>query len=300
MSSSSNPKLWLLLNESLPAEEGKALLGTVAADIQHPTDGYEPKRSDGVREHPFIDVEADLFTPKTEERTIESSSTTGSEWNAHLFSLISSCYSSSVSKRATVASARVTTYSSREPTAIFRKIRDNPEYWDKVQDLMDERGVKKLYFVRGYMVASNPTITIETSNERGGRVELTVPIIEAATGIFPVSVDPLVGDPGMALESKRAQSASQRGVVRGDQLFAIQYWTIVKKGPRRPFGRPPKSKRTHGIEHKPLVGTMFGDDPTAPPRRSGRENEDDNKVNDNDEDDDEWDFLDESGNKIEI
>ena len=301
MSSSSTPKLWLLLNDSLPAEEGKILLGTVVPDIQDPTNGYEPKRSDAVREHPFI-VEADLLTPKTEDRTIESSSTTGNDWNAHLFSLISSCYSSSISKKATVASALITTYSLREPTATFRKIRDTPEYWDRVEELMDERRVKKLYFVRGFMVATNPTITIETSDERGGRAELTIPIVEAATGIFPVSIDPLVGDPGIAVGSKRAESTSQRGTVQGDRLFAIQYWTLVKKGPRRPFFRPPKSKRTHGIESKPLAGIMFGDKPATPirNRRSERVDEDENKDDDDDEDDDEWDLLNESGNKIEL
>ena len=292
-----DPKLWLFLNETLPAEEGLSLLGALVADVQYPTNRYEPKNATQPRQRPFLKP-GDLLEPYVEDRTITAETHSGSTFDTGLASFISGNTNSSNSRRAELISTCITTYNLRSPDDVFKRIRNDAKYWQRVEELMRTSDTKKLYFVRGYKTAIDPIVILHTSNQRSHGGELMLPLIEAATGGLNLPAGIIIGDPRLAASFERGSTASQCGLVKGERLFAIQYWALVKKRePRQKskqkFFNWPKSKRTDGIQARPPPGKhiMFhGDEDPEKEDDEDPEKEDDEdpeKEDDEDEDEDE-------------
>ncbi|KAH6709067.1 hypothetical protein BKA61DRAFT_659063 [Leptodontidium sp. MPI-SDFR-AT-0119] len=235
-------KLLLFLDETLPADEGGSLLRTFVADVRCPTNRYEPKSASNPRQHPFLKPD-DILKPYVEDRTITAGTSSGRAFETGLFSFISGNTNSSNSRQAELISKSITTYSLRSPDDVFNKIRNDEKYWQQVEDLphADERHRKA------------------TSKNRSHGGELTLPLIEAATGGLNLPAGIIIGDPRLVASCDRGTSASQSGLVEGERLFAIQYWALVKKRQteRKRKGKHfkwPKSKRTEGIQARPPRG----------------------------------------------
>ena len=288
-------KLWLFLNETLPAEEGLSLLGTIVADVQCPTNRYEPKLPAQPRHHPFLEP-GDLLEPYVEDRTIAAGTNSGSTFDTGPCRFISGNTNSSNSRQAELISTCITTYNLRSPDDVFKKIRNDAKYWQRVEELMRTSETKKLYFVRGYKIATDPIITLQTSKQQSHGGELTLPLIEAATGGLNLPAGITIGDPRLAASFERGSTASQSGLVIGERLFAIQYWALVKKReteqkPKRKYFNWAKSKRTDGIKARPPSGKhiMFhGDDDSE---KEDDEDEDEGDDDSDDEDQDEWGIM---------
>ena len=155
---------------------------------------------------------------------------------------------------------------------------------------------KKLYFVGGYKIATDPIITLQTSKQRSHGGELTLPLIEAATGGLNLPAGIIIGDPRLAASFERGSTASQYGVVKGERLFAIQYWTLVKKREteqksKRKYFNWPKSKRTDGVQARPPPGIMFHGDDHSEKEDDEDEDGDDDDDDSDDEDEDEWGIM---------
>ncbi|KFA80015.1 hypothetical protein S40288_10655 [Stachybotrys chartarum IBT 40288] len=283
--SPSDPNLWLFLNETLPAEEGPSLLGTFVADVQHPTNRYEPKHPIQPRQHPFLST-AELLKPCVEDRTIIAGTNSGRAFDTGLCSFISGNTSSSRSRQAELISTCITTHTLRSPDEVFRKIRNDAKNWQRVEELMQTGNTETLYLVAGYKIATDPIITLQTSKQRSHGGELTLPLIEAATCGLNLPAGIIVGDPRLAASFEKGSTASQSGLVKGERLFAIQYWTLVK----RSYFRLPKSRRNDGVRAKAPRGKhlMFhgGND-------SEEDDEDEDEYDDasDDEDHDEWSII---------
>lgn len=284
-------KLWLFLNDTLQAEEGPSLLGTIVADVQHPTNRYEPKLSTQLRQQPYLEP-GDLLEPYVEDSTISAGTNSGSAFDTGLYSFISGNTSSSNSRQAEIISTSITTHSLRSPDYVFKKIRNDVKYWQQVEDLKRTSNAKKLYFVCGYKIATDPIITLKTSKQRSHGGEAKLPLTQAmAGGLNPAAGN--LGDPHLAALFERGSMASQSRVVKGERLFAIQYWVLVKKhetqqkSKRKNF-KWPKSNRTDGIQARGPSGKhiMF---------HGGDSSEEDDEEEDEDEDEnedrDEWSIM---------
>lgn len=281
-------KLWLFLDETLRAEEGLSLLGTIVADVQHPTNRYEPKLPLQSGQQPYLQP-GDLLEPYFEDSTITAGTNSGSAFGTGLYGFISGNTNSSNSRQAEILSAGITTHALRSPDDVFKKIRNDAKYWQRVEDLMRTSDTKKLYFVCGYKTATDPVITLQTSKQRSHGAEVTLPVAQAVTGGLNSPIGNL-GDPRLAGSIERGSMASQSRLVKGERLFAIQYWTLVKKRetqqrPKRKYFNWPKSNRTDGIQAKAPSGKhiMFhgGDD-------SEEDDEEEDEDEDEEEDRDEW------------
>ena len=278
-------KLWLFLNEPLRAEEGLSLLGTVVADVQHPTNRYEPKLPIQSPQHPYLQP-GDLLEPYVEDSTITAGTNSGSTFGTGLYGFISGNANSSNSRQAEIISTCITTHALRSPDDVFKKIRNDAKYWQQVEDLMRTSDTKKLYFVCGYKTATDPVITSQTSKQRSHGGEITLPVAQAVTGGLTSPAGNL-GDPRLAASLEKGSMASQSRLVKGERLFAIQYWTLVKKREtqlrsKRKYFNWPKSNRTDGIQAKAPSGKhiMF---------HGGDEDEEEEEEDeDEDEDRDEW------------
>lgn len=279
-------KLWLFLNETLRAEEGLSLLGAIVADVQHPTNQYEPKLPTQTHQQPYL-VPADLLEPYVEESTITAGTNSGNAFDTGLYSLISGNTNSSNSRQAEISSTCITTYSLRSPDDVFKKIRNDAKYWRRVEDLKRTSDAKKLYFVCGYKVATDPVITLQTSKQWSHGGEVTLPLAQAVTGGLNSPAGNL-GDPRVAASFERGSMASQSRLVKGERLFAIQYWALVKKRERQQKSRRrywPRSNRTDGIQAGPPSGKhiMFhGGDSSS---------EEDDEEEEGDRDRDEWGIM---------
>ena len=141
-------KLWVFLDEALPAVEGNALLGTIVANVQFPTNAYEPKSAAPSRNHPFLTV-YDVLEPSVESRNISVNNNKDSSFDAGLYSFISGNRSSDNTRQATLSSKQITIYSLRSATDVFEKIRSTPTYWKQVEELMRRNNGKPLYLSRG-------------------------------------------------------------------------------------------------------------------------------------------------------
>lgn len=286
-------KLWLFLDETLRAEEGLSLLGTVVADVQHPTNRYEPKAPTLSSQQPYLEP-GDLLEPYVEESTIAAGTNSGSTFVAGLYSFISGNTNSSNSRQAEIISASITTHSLRSPDDVFKKIRNDVKYWQRVEELMRTSDAKKLYFVCGYKIATDPIITLQSSKQRSRGGEATLPLTQAVAGGL-ASPAGNSGDPHLAGSFDRGSNASQSKVVKGERLFAIQYWTLVKKREtqqrsKRKYFNWPKSNRTDGIQARAPSGKhiMFHGGESS---EEYDDEEDEDEDEDKDEDRDEWSIV---------
>ena len=296
-------KLWVFLDEALPAVEGNALLGTIVANVQFPTNAYEPKSAAPSRNHPFLTV-YDVLEPSVESRNISVNNNKDSSFDAGLYSFISGNRSSNNTRQATLSSKQITIYSLRSATDVFEKIRSTPTYWKQVEELMRRNNGKPLYFVQGYKIASNPNVTLESSTQRARGGALTLPLVESLGGILPLPTAVPVGDPHFGASSERGSMASQSGTVMSDKLFAIQYWSVVKRreaiqGQKRRLGIWSRTKLTDDISPGISSGNhlKFSGNKNAASKAGGEES--DEEEEDEDEDDDDDDVYDEDADQEE-
>lgn len=294
--SPSTHKSWLVLNETLPAVTGQSLLGTIVADVQLPTNRYEP-RSKGLpaNRHPLLEP-SDVLTPYVEDRTITAGSSSGRSFEIGLCAFISGNKSSSKTRQAQITSTCITTYRLGSPDDVFKKLRNDSKHWAQVESLMLNSDSKKLYFVTGYKTATDPVITLSSSNQPSYGFELTAPVITAATGGVTLPAGIMLGDPRFAIGMNKGDTAAQHGLVKGERLFAIQYWAMVKKRvpateqiPRR--RRYQWGRRIEGVAARPPAGNniMFsGGDSKESEDEDSDEEEDDFESDDDEEDQEEW------------
>lgn len=294
--SKASHKSWIVLDDTLPAPIGQSLLGTFVPDVQRPINRYEPKfnSTQSTRQHPYLESD-DILEPFNEDRTITAGNNRGRNFELGLCAFVSGNLGTDKARQAQITSTCITTHSIGSPDDVFKKLRNNPKCWAQVEKLMLEGDVKKLYFVTGYKTATDPIITMSDSNQRSQGLELTVPVITAATGGVTLPAGITLGDPRLALGRDKGDVAAQHGLVKGERLFAVQYWALVKKrtpvagqNPSRHGGyRWGRSNRVDGVEPRRLAGNniMFGAD-------SDEEDEDDvddeDDVNSDDGDSEEW------------
>ena len=301
-------KLWVFLDEALPAVEGNALLGTVVANVQIPTNAYEPKSAAPSRKHPFLTVH-DMLEPSFESRNISVENKKSSSFDAGLYSFISGNISSTNTHQATLSSTAITTYSLRSATDVFEKIRSTPAYWKQVEELMRRNKGKPLYFVKGYKVASNPDVTFESSKQRARGGEVTLPLVESLGGVLPLPTTVPIGDPHFGVSLERGSMASQSGTLMSDKLFAIQYWSVVKRreaiqGQKRRLGVWSRTKLTDDISPGITSGNhlKFSGDKNGAGKADGEkldEEEVDEDDEEDDDDDDDYDAYDEVSDQEE-
>lgn len=297
-------KLWVFLDEALPAVEGNALLGTLVANIQIPTNAYGPKSAAPSRKHPFL-TKYDILEPSVESRNISVNNYKGSSFDAGLYNFISGNRSSNNTHQAALSSTQITTYSLRSATDVFDKIRSTPAYWKQVEELMRRNNGKPLYFVRGYKIASNPDVTLESLKQRARGGEVTLPLVESLGGIVPLPTPVSIGDPHFGASLERGSMALQSGTLMSDKLFAIQYWSVVKRreaiqGQKRRLGIWSRTKLTDDISPGISSGNhlKFSGNRNAA-RKAGGEEWDEEEDDEEDEDDDVYDVYDEDADQEE-
>lgn len=188
---------------------------------------------------------------------------------------------------------------------MFEKIRSTPVYWKQVEELMRRNNGKPLYFVRGYKIASNPDVTLESSKQRARGGEVTLPLVESLGGIVPLPTPVPIGDPHFGASSKRGNMALQSGTLMSDKLFAIQYWSVVKRreaiqGQKRRLGIWSRTKLTDDISPGISSGNhlKFSGNKNAA-RKAGGEEWDEEEDDEEDEDDDVYDVYDEDADQEE-
>ncbi|KAH9215341.1 hypothetical protein DL95DRAFT_500761 [Leptodontidium sp. 2 PMI_412] len=231
----------------------------------------------------------DILKPYVEDRTITAGTSSSRAFETGLFRFISGNTNSSNSRQAELISKSITTYSLRSPDDVFNKIRNDEKYWQQVEDLphADERHRKAVLYswLKNRYESCHYS---QTSKNRSHGGELTLPLIEAATGGLNLPAGIIIGDPRLVASFDRGTSASQSGPVEGERLFAIQYRALVKKlqTERKQKGKHfkwPKSKRTEGIRARPPRGKhiMFhGNDDSS--------NDGDDSDDEVEEDQDNW------------
>ena len=304
----SEQKLWVFLDEALPAVEGDTLLGTIVANVQFPTNAYVPKSAAPSQKHPFLTAYY-MLEPSVEERkNISVNNKKGSSFDAGLYSFISGNRSSDSTHQATLSSTQITTYSLKSATDVFKKIRSTPAYWGQVEELTRSNSGKPLYFVRGYKIASNPDVTLESSKQRARGGEVTLPLVESLGGILPLPTAVPIGDPHLGTSSDRGSMVSQSGTLMGDKLFAIQYWSVVKRreaiqGQKRRLGIWSRTKLTDDVSPGFSSGNQlkFSGDKNVARKEGGEESDEDEEDEDveEDEDDDDYDVYDEDADQEE-
>lgn len=288
-------KSWLFLDETLPAVTGQSLLGTFVADVQNPTNRYEPRsKALPSHNHPLLEPD-DILAPYVEDRTITAGSSSGRSFEIGLCAFVSGNTRSSKSRQAQITSTCITTYRLGSPDDVFRKLRNDPACWTLIESLM--LNSKKLYFVTGYKTATDPVITLSTSSQPSYGLDLTFPVITTATGGVTLPAGIMLGDPRIAFGRNKEHTANQHGLVKGERLFALQYWALVKKrvpvtkqNPRRRRHR--WGRRVEGIEARPPAGNnvMFSyDDSKGSEEDDSDEEEDD--IDSDDEGHEEWSIV---------
>lgn len=168
----------------------------------------------------------DLLEPHVEDRTITAGTDSGRTFSAGLYSFISGNTNSSKSRQAEIISTCITTYSLRSPDDVFKKIRNDVKYWQRVEELMRTNDTKKLYFVCGYKIATDPIITLQTSKPRSHDGEVTLPLTQAVTGGLNAPAANF-GDPRLAASFERGSMASQSGLVKGERAVC---YSILDSG----------------------------------------------------------------------
>lgn len=233
-----DPKLWLFLDQTLPSVKGPILLGSFVTDVQFPLDSdssvpssqSQPQRA----KPPYLEPD-DLEEPSSStEGTIAAGTRSASTLDIAIYGLVSGS-----SRQVELKSQGITTHTLSSPRNVFSKIRNNPLYWGPVEELMRSNGSKPLYFVYGYKTAIDPVITRQTSKQRShkGTVELSVAGAAAALLTLPAAL-PVLGNTRFGLSSENEDSSSQEMQEQGERLFAIQYWTLVRKVLSRKYSRP--------------------------------------------------------------
>ncbi|MCJ1394879.1 hypothetical protein MMC18_007759 [Xylographa bjoerkii] len=246
-----------------------------------------------------------MLTNPIESTNISVNNNQGSSFDAGLYSFISGNRSSKNTYQATLSSTQITTYSLRSATDVFEKIRGTPAYWKQVEELMRRNNGKPLYFVRGYKIASNPEVTLESFKQRASGGEVTFPLVESLGGIVPLLTSVPIGDSHFGASSKSGNMALQSGKLMSDKLFAIQYWSVVKRreaiqGQKRRLGIWSRTKLTDDISPGITSGNhlKFSGNKNAA-RKAGDDEWDEEEDNEEDEDDDVYDVYDEDADQEE-
>lgn len=176
-----------------------------------------------------------------------------------------------------------------------------------VEELMQRNDGKPLYFVRGYKIANNPDITLENSKQRAHGGELTLPLVESLGGIVPLPTPEPIGDPHLGASSEKGKMASQSGTSTGDKVFAIQYWSVVKRreaiqGQKRRLAVWSRTRLTDDISpgissgnHLKFSGSKNAAEKAGDEEREEEEDDEEDKDQGNDDeedgDDDSYDFY---------
>jgi hypothetical protein len=221
------PGRHFVLDEPYPQSQAEKLLGRIVLDIKSPLRAFAPRdhvEGTSIGRNPQDIIQDILPSPvlSTDRKDFIKNNISG-EARTDLTDFFGFNFARTEQEKLTLESKVVKRYSLEQTKDVFETLIKDPSYNSEVRKFFKEHGVRKAYFVVGFITTEGSVWTRERKREYSAGINTQVPL--SAVAMVPVpGIDPSVELSGAKHNTRGQSFSSDEGLI-----FAVAYDVIKLK-----------------------------------------------------------------------